>query len=306
MKGVAEKPWADLSEAVLAITSNRTGNTEVFVIDILSGDARNISRDPSSQNRYPMWSPDGSKLVFTSDRCGTDSYNLFIADLRDHEIRKLTSLGPGGVCYFPTWHKSLIYFGYDPGDGSQALIARINEDGSGYEVVAPGRDPAISPDGETIAFTQKVNTGYCVFTMERDGTQVKRVTTHENRIGAVTPTWAPDGTRILYSDEVDSKLELFCCDPGGQTKKQLTHLHQYATSPAWSPDGQFITFRLTDYDYWNHPDAKEYAYREKRADKRPVWIMRADGRDPQVVETLHYQCAIDGSRAVWKPEARTK
>ena len=299
----AQKSWTDLPGAVLAITSNRTGNTEIFVVDAISGDARNVSRDPLSQNRYPMWSPDGSRIVFTSDRCGRNSYNLCVADLSGHGIRQLTNLGHGGICYFPTWHNSLIYFGYDPGNGSEALIARIHENGSGYEVVAPGRDPAISPDGRTIAFTQKVNTGYCVFTMATDGTQVRQLSTHENKIGAVTPTWSPDGARLLYSDEVNSKLELFCCDADGKAAKQLTHLQQYATSPAWSPDGRFITFRVTDYDYWNYPDAKEYAYSEKRADKRPVWIARADGTDAQIIETLHYQCAIDGSRAAWKPEA---
>jgi TolB protein len=67
-----------------------------------------------------------------------------------------------------------------------------------------------------------------------------------------------------------------------------------------------ITFRLTDYDYWNYPDSKEYVYREKKADKRPVWIMEADGSHPRVVEALHYHCALDGSRPVWKPVRNTR
>jgi TolB protein len=300
------KTFSELSKAVLAVTSNRTGNTQIFVVDAISGDSRNVSRDPFSQNRYPMWSPDGSQIVFTSDRGSTDTYNLHAADLETNKIRQLTDVRQGGICYFPTWHKSLIYFGYAPGDGADALISRVNEDGSGFTVVATGRDPAISPDGKAIAFTRKIKTGYCVFTMNVDGTQVRRLTEHENQIGAVTPTWSPDGNEILYSDEVDSRLELFCCDRDGKNKRQLTFLMQFATSAAWSPDAQFITFRVTDFDYWNYPDAKEHAYKEKKAEKRPVWIMRADGRDAQILETLHYQCAIDGSRAPWKPEAKSR
>ncbi len=306
MKVHLPKRFSDLPEAILAITSNRTGNTQIFVVDAISGDSRNVSRDAFSQNRYPMWSPDGSQIVFTSDRGGADTYNLYAADLQTNKIRKLTDVRQGGICYFPTWHKSVIYFGYDACDGSEAVISRVKEDGTGFTVVAPGRDPAISPDGETIAFTQKTKAGYCVFTMSIDGTQVRRLTEHENRIGAVTPTWSSDGTEMLYSDEVDSKLELFCCDQDGKNKRQLTFLKQFATSAAWSPDAHFITFRVTDYDYWNYPDAKEYAYKERKAEKRPVWIMRADGSDAQILETLHYQCAMDGSRAPWKPEAKSR
>ena len=46
---------------------------------------------------------------------------------------------------------------------------------------------------------------------------------------------------------------------------------------------------------------KKKAYSDKRADKRPVWVMGADGSNPHVIELLHYQCAIDGSRASWRP-----
>ena len=44
------------------------------------------------------------------------------------------------------------------------------------------------------------------------------------------------------------------------------------------------------------------AYQERRADKRPVWIMGIDGSDPHVIEALHFQTTIDGSRAPWRPK----
>jgi hypothetical protein len=45
----------------------------------------------------------------------------------------------------------------------------------------------------------------------------------------------------------------------------------------------------------------ERAYGERRADKRPVWVMRFAGSNPHVIESLHYQTTIDGSRAPWRP-----
>lgn len=294
--------WAgEFQGSKIIITSVVTGDTELFVVDPYFGDWQNISRSPASQERYPMWSPDGSKVVFTSDRDGEDTYNVYVMDADGSNVHALTHVKPHGDCYFPTWSGNLIYFGYDPGDGSEAMIGRVSQDGRGFTLIAPGRDPAISPDGKTIAFTQKVGKGYPVFVIDADGKNVRQLTTHEDEIGAVTPTWSPDGKKILYSDTIGETLELFVCDRDGKNQKQLTHLGKIASSPAWSPDMKYITFRVTDYPYWRYPDSKEYVYREKKPDKRPVWVMGADGSNPRIIEALHFHCALDGSRGVWKP-----
>jgi len=234
------------------------------------------------------------------------TWNLYVMDADGQNVRRLTDVAEHGICYFPTWTRDLIYFGYASGDGKQASIACVRPDGSGFRVIGPGRDPAISPDGQTIAFTQHTGRGYCLFAMNADGSAIRQLTAHENQIGAVTPAWSPDGQKLLYSDQVGKKLELFLCNFNGSNQKQLTYLEQFAASAAWSPDMRHITFRLTDYDYWNYPGSKEYVYREKKADKRPVWIMEADGSHPRVIEALHYHCALDGSRPVWKPARTTK
>lgn len=45
-------------------------------------------------------------------------------------------------------------------------------------------------------------------------------------------------------------------------------------------------------------------YSERPADKRPVWVIRPDGTQATLVESLRFQMAIDGSRASWKPALR--
>lgn len=285
----------------LLITSIRTGNTEIFSVDLNLGDMRNLTRSPKSENRYPIWSPDGSRVAFTSNRDVPESWNLYVMDANGENVRRLTDIEAKAVCYFPTWTQDLIYFGYAPGDGAEASIMRVRADGSGLERIGPGRDPAISSDGKTIAFTQHTGGGYCLFTMYQDGGSLCQLTTHENRIGAVTPAWSPDDGKLVFSDEVNGKLELFQFDFNTGRRHQITDLQQFSASAAWSSDGRHITFRVTDYDYWNYPEAKEYVYREKKPDKRPVWIMEADGARPRVIESLRYHCALDGSRPVWRP-----
>jgi Tol biopolymer transport system component len=106
---------------------------------------------------------------------------------------------------------------------------------------------------------------------------------------------------IVYADRVGEALEIFRIDPDGKNLRQLTRLGQAATTPAVSPDGKWISFRLCDEIYWRDGKTSERAYREQRADKRPVWVMGVDGSHPHVLEPPHYQTTIDGSRAPWRP-----
>ena len=217
-------------------------------------------------------------------------------------IKKLTNETAGAVYYFPSVQADGKRIWFSMAKDDKTKIGYVSPDGKEYREVADGRDGAISPDGRTIAFTKMVGKGFTVFTMNADGSGVKQITQHEDEIGAVAPAWSPDGKQILYADQVGEFLEVFKCDADGQNIQQLTRLNKISSSAAWSLDGKFITFRVTDFAYWRNIQTRDKAYEEKSGDKRPVYIMRADGSDIQIIGPLHYQCGIDGSRAMWKPK----
>src|SRR5262249_9780197 len=161
---------------------------------------------------------------------------------------------------------------------------------------------AVSPDGKTIVFARSLSDGHHLYAMDEDGSNVRQLTAKGNAFAGVHAAWSPDGKTVVYADQVGDALELFRIDPDGKNARQLTRLGKAATSPAFSPDGKWISFRLCDEVYWRDGKTSERAYRERRADKRPVWVMGADGSDPHVIEALHYQTTIDGSRAPWRPK----
>ncbi len=285
----------------LLVTSVRTGDTEVFIANPDTGDMTNVSRSPGSEDRYPCWSPDARQIVFMSDREGTT--NLWIMQADGSHVRRL--LRSPDVCYMPSWRKTpvgeLIVFGMH---GDKPEMASIRPDGSDLKKLGEGHDPTLSPDGRLICYTgHPPEGGVTVYIMDWNGANKRRVVAGVSKVGATFPNWSPDSREIVYSFPVGDALELFIIGVDSQGQRQLTQFGPpfVCTPAAWSPDGKWISFRCTDERYWSNPERMKKVYAEKTADKRPVWVIRPDGSEAQVVESLRYQMAIDGSRAAWRP-----
>jgi TolB protein len=290
----------ELAGYKLLITSVRTGDTEIFEVDPDTGDARNVTRSPTSEDRYPCWSPDGRQIAFTSNRAD-GTYNLFVCDADGSHVRQLTRETGTSVAYMPSWVGDRITFGLHR---AKPELATIKPDGTDLKILGPGHDPCLSPDGTRIAYTGEAPGGVSVFVMNADGSDKWQIVKDVNPWGAIFPSWSPDGHQVLYSFKAGEALELFIVDAqGAAAPRQLTRLGKVATPAAWSGDGKWISFRCTDEMYWRNKQRMEQVYANPQADKRPVWVIRPDGTDAHVIEPLHYQCAMDGSRAAWKPLA---
>ncbi len=292
---------ADLAGHKLLVTLVRTGDTEVFIADPTTGDMCNVTRAPKSEDRYPCWSPDGKQIAFCSDR--NNSTNLYVCNADGSKVRRVIT--SPAVCYMPSWQKTpdgeRIVLGMH---GEKPEMASVRPDGKDLRMLGIGHDPTLSPDGKWICYTGEVPGGVSVFVMDHQGENKRRIVTETSRVGATFPNWSPDSQRIVYSFPVGDALELFIIDVDASNNQQLTKLGKIATPSAWSPDGEWISFRLTDERYWSNRERMLKTYSEKPADKRPVWVVRPDGSDAHLIEPLHYQMAIDGSRASWKPKTK--
>jgi TolB protein len=294
---------ADLTGHRLLVTSVRTGDTEVFIADPTTGDLFNVSRSPASEDRYPCWSPDGKRICFMSDREGAT--NLWVCNADGSKLRRLNRTS--AVCYMPSWQKTprgeRIVFGKH---GDKPEMASIKPDGSDEQMLGEGHDPTLSPDGKLICYTGHQGGGVTVFIMNPDGGDKRQILKEISRVGATFPNWSPDSRQIVYSFPVGDALELFVINLDRTGQRQLTTFgtNSVCTPSAWSPDGKWISFRRTDERYWSNKERMLKIYSEKPADKRPVWVIRPDGTEATLIESLRFQMAIDGSRASWKPSGK--
>src|SRR5262249_25207385 len=160
---------------------------------------------------YPMLSPDGSKILFESNRTGAAEIYVMNADGKN--IVQLTHNKASNHC--PIWSPDGSKILFASGRDDESDIYVINADGSGQKRLTnqPGDDshPHWSPDGKRIIFNSARTTPdlkadwskqfHEVFTMKTDGSDVKQITSAKTV--STYPSFSPDGKRICFRRVVD-------------------------------------------------------------------------------------------------------
>ena len=80
-------PRVSPDDTRIAYQSGRTGDTEIWLLDVRTGEERQLTHSPGPDTR-PDWSPDGKQIVFRSARDGAS--RLWIADVQSGETRRLS------------------------------------------------------------------------------------------------------------------------------------------------------------------------------------------------------------------------
>jgi Tol biopolymer transport system component len=209
---------------------------DLWLLDVARGLATRFTFDPAG-DFVPVWSPDGSKIVFSSQRSG--QANLYIADVANpSNVRRLTSLTDEGV--FPdSWtHDGTLIVA----DRSvRASIADIDlwtfsaAGGAAKPYLATPfveRMAALSPDDAFIAYTSNES--------GRDEVYVERFPSHAGRrqlssSGGTLPRWRGDGREIFYVSPAGDLMSVEMTSDRA-TPKTLFHLPGYSFDAA--RDGQ--------------------------------------------------------------------
>jgi Tol biopolymer transport system component len=225
----------------------------------LGGTPVNLTND-TALDTDPAWSPDGSRLVYSSDRNGSH-LQLWIRDMRTGESRQATRLAtePQGATWSPDGRR-IAFFNVDGMwrvaemsvlDVASGEVTKVHD-----SLPQPGT-PTWSPDGARLAlagvaplstrFREGTNQ---VLTIAADGKGPDRwyapvpLLSIDSR-GGCGPVWSPDGTKMAAIYE--GVLAVWPVSPAGEPlgpPRRMTS--ESAHAPSWQGDSRHILYQSLD------------------------------------------------------------
>jgi Tol biopolymer transport system component len=102
--------------------------------------------------------------------------------------------------------------------------------------------PAVSPDGQRIAFTAKDSDKTLLYVIDSDGSHVRVVTDSLPLRGYLA--WAPDQQSVVTAVVRDGEPRLTRIFLSGEPPLPL--VSEYSVDPVWSPDGRFLVYSGAD------------------------------------------------------------
>ncbi len=173
--------------AKVALSVEKNGNTDIYVVDLRSRESRRLTSDPAIDTS-PSFSPDGSRIVFTSDRGGKPQ--LYIMDADGGAPHRLTF--GGGQYTTPVWSPKGDLIAATKQTGGQFHIVTLRPDGSGEHVLTSSyldEGPTWAPNGRVLMFSHETpGSGPRLWTIDVSG-QNERAEPYPG--GATDPAWSP-------------------------------------------------------------------------------------------------------------------
>lgn len=238
---------------------SKKGGQSLYVMDMDGFNNQRITKD-SSLNISPAWSPDGTKLVYTSYVNGFP--DIYTVDLTSGHVRQLTSNRSTNIT--PAWSPKGDIIMYSSAKNRDPDLYIVNPNTGAERPFSPafGIDigPRFSPDADAVVFASERGGNLNIYKQSMAGGAAQKLTFHGYQNDS--PDWSPDSTKIAFHGRAGGAYDIFTMNSDGTNVQRLTVGNGNNEHPRWSPDSRYITFSST------------------RDGTSAVYIMRFDGANP--------------------------
>jgi TolB protein len=214
----------------IAYVSFESGNSAVYIQNILTGARQLISGRAKGINSAPAWSPDGTKLALSLSYTGNPE--IYVMDLGSRQETRLTQ--GLAINTEPVWSPDgqSIYFTSDRSGRPQ--IYRVAASGGSPERISfqgqQNLNAAISYDGKQIAMVQADGNVYRIAIVDQSlGGQVRFIST-----GPIdeSPSFAPNASMLIYAADGSPDV-LYAVSDDGMVRQRLVLANGDVRQPAW-------------------------------------------------------------------------
>lgn len=241
---------------------------------------RQLTFDGTHAEAY--WSPDGKKLVLQAVRPGDKADQVYVMDPETGALERVSSgegkctcayfLSDGRLVWSTTkfsgsepppppdrskGYRWPLYRDFEIVVNENGKLTRLTEN-DGYDA-----ESTLSPDGKRIVFMSHRGGGFGIYTMNVDGTDVRKVTRRRCYTGG--PFFSPDGNSLVYramypANDRDEKMldrmireralipykgmviEIYVARTDGSEERAITDLGRISFAPHYHPGGDRVIF----------------------------------------------------------------
>ncbi len=267
-EGNTREPRVSKDGKRLYFTREVEGSFELFVADVASGEAKQLTKLGDDGLATYSLSTDESSVVFVW------KFYLHSLDLKTQGATpKLMPITIREDAMQPRKAQRIFSNGVESADISvdgRMIAFELNgniwimgaDGGEARQITADAfhnQMPRISPDGRQIAFFSERNGNTDIYLMGIDGRNVRQFT-NDPALDAFM-NWSPDGTKIVFCSERSGNRDIWVQSLTGGQAVQLTTNALADDDPCFSPDGSMIAFD------------------SGRGGNTDIYVMKSDGSD---------------------------
>lgn len=203
----ARPHWEDVGDALRMPALSPTGKRalfeargEIFTVPVEKGDWRNLTQSSGVADRAPIWSPDGSKIAWFSDRDG--EYAMMIAEQDGLDAPRKISLDEPTFFFTPAWSPDgeKILFTDEELRLSYVVLEsgeQVHVDTDGYATPTRTVDPVWSPDSRYIAYAKRLDSQFhAVMVHDLESGENHQLT--DGLSDALAPAWDASGKYLWF------------------------------------------------------------------------------------------------------------
>ena len=216
----------------IAFLSDRDGGgTDMYIMNIDGSNPKRLTKNDSIVDSFIKngsivdlfcFSPDGTKIAFTSTRDGNSQIYIMNIDGSNQEGLTNNKYNEGLPCFSPDGLKIAFTSSRD----GNLEIYIMNIDGSNQKNLTNDESKDIfscfSPDGTKIVFTSyRDGENPEIYIMNSDGSNQKNLTNDESK--DELPCFSPDGLKIAFTSSRDGNARIYIMNSDGSNQERLTN-----------------------------------------------------------------------------------
>ena len=232
--------WSPTGEQILFVSDRDGGIRDLYLMDPSGSNVRRVfTRKRKSYRDSPTWAPDGNQIAYVHLNWNGVRFHIYVAILGKQKEEHLVE------GRHPTWSPDgtkIAYMSYIVDTCRIALIdphTRRQKHLLSRKATPWQNHPFWSATGSKLAFSWNQNPlprlllgdrfppGWMdtetIYIVNRDGTDLQRLV-DEAGPRAQYPVLSPDGKEVLYTQEINGRLQIFKLDVQSATRAQLTNI----------------------------------------------------------------------------------